>query len=148
MKTYTFIVLAGILSACAVPTPPRSAEDVMREYGCTREQFDARVQAQYDLLQAQKARSLEEQGGYGPPPTRAGIEAAVDFVRESCKNPSSFELEEILGDTRTSTLWNENRPVHGWQVDIYFRATNSYGGVVPGHASVLVYKDRPIYSRW
>lgn len=145
MKTLATITLLS-LAACALP-PRESHEELMERLGVTDEQFEARIKAHSEWMEGLARRSLEEQGGYGPPPTRAGLDAAVDHVRAHCKNPASFELVDVLPD-RTTTLWEEQRPHHGWRADIYFRATNSYGGVVPGQATVLIYQDRPIYTRW
>ena len=93
-------------------------------------------------MEAKIRASLEEAGGYGRQPTDTEMQAAVERVRTNMNNPLSFELLGYsLEGTRSWLAYpsiSRHYWVHGWQLHVRHRGTNSYGGIVTRNTLLLL----------
>ncbi len=154
-RIYTIILLVAIvvLSSCKAPSDRDAFKARRRQHDeLIRREFEqrhAKVWAQEIAENLAKwrreaAESLQVAGGYGPAPTTRGRQRARATLKASLKNPRSFELDSESKPEQKSWPVGDGYK-HGWALRIHYRATNSYGGVVPGEAIVLIRGDDVIY---
>lgn len=121
------IAAAVALSACTgvFPDQPRVSYEEQQRFNEAKRQETLR-------------RLLTEAG---PPPTQAGIVAALGTLRSRLHDPSSFKLvkTEVLGRRESSGQ-------SGWGVRFTYRARNAFGGLVLSRTWFIVRDDVPVWG--